>query len=138
MSVATASWEHDFQMSELWWLPLNKSLGSSAGSGKCSRTNTCTVSHMRDRLRTSQPPGTAAHSPCPRGAVASGSSRWSSARSLAETGVRPQKQPEHENLARHAFWYPPYVWPWNQNLRSLCLCGLWVPMEGSTLPCRSK
>ena len=29
------------------------------------------------------------------------------------------------------FWYPPCSGPWNQNVRSLCLCGPWAPMVSS-------
>ena len=37
---------------------------------------------------------------------------------------RPHK---HEAPTNHDFWYPPYIGPWNQNVRSLCLCGLLDP-----------
>ena len=37
---------------------------------------------------------------------------------------RPQK---HKDLTKHDSWYPPHIVPWNQNLRSLCLCGLLGP-----------
>ena len=35
---------------------------------------------------------------------------------------RPHK---HEHPTNHDNWYPPYLGPWNQNVRSLCLRGLW-------------
>ena len=31
---------------------------------------------------------------------------------------------KHENPAKHDFWYPPYIVPLTQNVRSFCLCGL--------------
>ena len=34
---------------------------------------------------------------------------------------------KHEDPARHDFWYPPSTGPWNQNVTSLCLCGLSGP-----------
>ena len=34
------------------------------------------------------------------------------------TPKRPQK---YKDATNHDFWYPSYVWPWNQNLRSFIL-----------------
>ena len=35
---------------------------------------------------------------------------------------------EHKDLTIHGVWLPPYIGPWNSNVRSLCLCGLWGPL----------
>ena len=34
---------------------------------------------------------------------------------------------EHGDPTNHGFWNPPCLGPWNQNVGSLCLCGLWGP-----------
>ena len=36
---------------------------------------------------------------------------------------------KHKDPTNHGFWYPPYTGPWNQNVRSLCLCGLFGPYK---------
>ena len=33
----------------------------------------------------------------------------------------------YRDPTKHDFWYPPYIEPWNQNTRSLRLCGLLRP-----------
>ena len=34
-----------------------------------------------------------------------------------------QRPHKHQDPTKHDFWYPPYLEPWNQHLRSSCLCG---------------
>ena len=40
---------------------------------------------------------------------------------------------KHKDPTNHDFWYPPSSGPWNQNVRSLCLCGLFGPLLTATL-----
>ena len=37
----------------------------------------------------------------------------------------PESPHEHKDPTKQYFWYPPHIGPWNQNVRSFCLCGLW-------------
>ena len=39
----------------------------------------------------------------------------------------PKRPYKHKDPTNHDFWYPPCIGPWNQNIRSLCLCGLLGP-----------
>ena len=43
---------------------------------------------------------------------------------LDESSKRPHK---HKDRTKHDFWYAPHTRTWNQNVRSLCLCGLVGP-----------
>ena len=43
---------------------------------------------------------------------------------LVEGSRKPRKR---KDPTKPRFWYPPYIGPWNQNVRSLCLCGLLGP-----------
>ena len=35
----------------------------------------------------------------------------------------PSGPHKHQDLAKHDFWYPPYIGPWNPHVRSSCLSG---------------
>ena len=54
---------------------------------------------------------------------------------------RPHK---HRDPTNHAFWNPPCLGPWNQNVGALCSCGLWGPKEmwqgcaGQSSACQSS
>ena len=39
-------------------------------------------------------------------------------------GPGPKRPDKHEDPTQQYFWYPPCIGPWNQSVRSLCLCGL--------------
>ena len=44
-------------------------------------------------------------------------------------GVAELRPHKHNDPIKHEFWYPPCVGPWNQNVRSFCLCrmlGSWL------------
>ena len=43
--------------------------------------------------------------------------------------IGPKRPYKHEDLTSHDFWYPPYIGPWNHNVRSLCLCGHFGPLS---------
>ena len=49
--------------------------------------------------------------------------------SFHETG--PQRPHRRKDPTQHDLWHPPFVGPWNQNAKSLCLRGLvfWAPTE---------
>ena len=44
----------------------------------------------------------------------------------------PKRSHKHKDSTNHDNWYPPSIGPWNQNVRSLCLCGLLGPQSGGT------
>ena len=41
----------------------------------------------------------------------------------------PKDHTTHKDPTNHDFWYAPDLEPWNQNVRSLCLCGLLGPFK---------
>ena len=53
----------------------------------------------------------------------------------------PKKSQKHKDPTNHDFWYPPCIGPWDQTVRSLCLCGPLGPWYkvmqdfSSTVPC---
>ena len=40
-----------------------------------------------------------------------------------ELRIGPNRPQIHKNPTQLDFWYPPFVGPWNQDVRSLCLAG---------------
>ena len=61
--------------------------------------------------------------------------RWTPRRPPAPAGraEAPKKggpllRPQKADPPNHDFWYPPLYRPWNQNVRSLCLCGRLAPL----------
>ena len=38
---------------------------------------------------------------------------------------RPKRPQKRKDATADDFSYPPYTGPWNQDVRSSCLCGLW-------------
>ena len=57
------------------------------------------------------------------------------------SSLGPRKRPDiHKEPTKRDFWHPPKVGPWNQNVRSSCLCGwlskLWPPLGPLNTRCR--
>ena len=42
----------------------------------------------------------------------------------------------HKDPTKHDFWHLPYIGPWNQNVRSLCLCGVLGPYGNLEYGCK--
>ena len=57
------------------------------------------------------------------------SSQITSSQTLSSQTECPKRPHKHKDPTNHGFWYPPYIGPWNQNVRSSCLGGLLGPYD---------
>ena len=59
--------------------------------------------------------------------------------SLSTSTFRSTGPHRHKDPTNHGLWNAPYLFPWNQNVGSLRLCGLcWAPQAGTCFLCGSR